>query len=287
MVMKKVHVPVMIVCAALGAIVLWLNVNENPNSREGAKLFNALPMPATHAENRSNKNIFTTGESAAPRNIATPAVYVATPDEIYIRLFDASVEERLKVLDMILQSTDPNLSSDKIMMRIEEMVADDDARIAELAQIALVAVQELRSADDMKRGLLIQNGSALSGYPETFESIPRLGGMSDAELEKSSTTSLAESPPIYVTQINDLDASVRERAIAEAMTQRDENAIDVFYKAIQDVDAKNRLLAIDGLQQILSTGLGDAQHIMAILGNATSDPDPQVASMARQAVSDF
>lgn len=287
MILKKIHIRIIMSCAILGAVVFWLTASENLDSQESIKIFDTQSVSATHTENDSNKNTFTTRASIEPKNITPSAAYVATQDEIYIRLFDASAEERLKVLDIILQSTASYYSSDKIITRLGEMLADDDARIAEITQIVLVNMQELRSADDMKQGLLTQDGSALSAYPETFEPVPRLGGMTDRELEKSSATTTTENQPGYASQIDDLDASVRGRAIAEAMMQRDENTVNVFYKAIQDVDARNRLLAVDGLQQILSTGMGDAQHIMTILNNAMSDPDPQVALMARQAVSGF
>ena len=271
----------------MGAIALWITSSENLGSQESIKIFDMYSVPATHAENDSNKNTFTARVSIEPKNITPSEAYVTVPDEIYIRLFDVSAEERLKVLDMILQSTASYYSSDKIITRLGEMLADDDVRIAEIAQIVLVNMQELRSADDMKQGLLTQDSSPLSAYPETSEPVPRLGGMTDRELEKSSATISTEDQLGYPTKINDLDASVRRHAIAEAMTQRDENAINVFYKAIQDVDANNRLLAVDGLQQMLNTGMGDVPHILIILNNAMSDADPQVALMAQQAIRDF
>lgn len=287
MITKKIHLRIIMGGAVLGAIMLWLAPGETLVSQGSITLFNAPSMPATHAENDSNQNTFTTRASIAPKNITMSAAYVATLDEIYVGLFDASAEERLKVLDMILQSTDPDFSSDKIMARLEEMLTDDDVRIAEMARIVLVNMQQLRSADDMKKGLLTQVGSALSAYPETFEPAPRLGGMADSELEKSSAMIATEAQPGYAIKINDRDARVRGDAIVEALTQRDEHAVNVFYKAMQDVDANNRLLAVDGLQHMLNTGMGDAQHIMAVLNNAMGDPDHRVALMARQAVKGF
>ena len=284
--MKKIHVRTIIGCVALGVAVLWLTASENISSEGSIKLLDVKSKPVEYGENDGHHNAILPRESTELKDIAQPTISVNTPDDIYVKLFDVSPDERLKTLDIILHSPTSYFLSTKIVSRLEEMVADDDARIAELAQIVLVHIEGVRSADDMKNGFLTQNDTALNSNAEVPESVPRIGGMTDEELEKLSATMVTQVQPDYA-KLTDPDASVRGHVIAEAMTQRDEHAANVLYKALQDVDANNRLLAVDGLQQILSTGAGDAEHIMAILKNAINDPDPKVALMAQQAIGGF
>lgn len=290
--MKKIYVRTIIGCVALGVAVLWLTASENTSSEGSIKLLDVKSKLVEYGENDGHHNAIPPRESTELKDIAQPTISVNTPDDIYVKLFDVSPDERLKTLDIILHSPTSYFLSTKIVSRLEEMVVDDDARIAELAQIVLVHIEGVRSADDMKNGFLTQNDTALNTNVEVPESVPRIGGMTDEELEKLSVTEKLSATMVTQVQpdyakLTDPDASVRGHVIAEAMTQRDEHAANVLYKALQDVDANNRLLAVDGLQQILSTGAGDAEHIMAILKNAINDPDPKVALMAQQAIGGF
>lgn len=284
--MKKIHVRTILGCVALGAVVLWLIAGENTNSEGSIKLLDAKSIPVKYGENDVYHNAIPPRESPELKDIAQPTISVNTLDDIYVKLFAASPDERLKTLDIILHSPTSYFLSAKIVSRLEEMVADDDARIVELAQIVLVNIEGVRSADDMKNGFLTQNDIALNSNAQVPESVPRIGGMTNEELEKLSATMVTQVQPDYA-KLNDPDASARGHVIAEAMTQRDEHAANILYKALQDVDANNRLLAVDGLQQILSAGAGDSQYIMAILKNAINDPDPKVALMAQQAIGGF
>ncbi len=280
---KKINVRTLLGCVALGAVALWLTTSENTDSEASIKLLGTKSKSVEYGENNGYQNLITPKKSTELRDVAQPTISVNALDDIYVKLFDANPDERLKTLDIILQSTASYFSSTKIVSRLEEMVADDDARVAEIAQIVLVNIEGLRSAGDMENGLLVQNDSTLNPDPEILEPAPRLDGMTDKEVEKLTP----KTPPDYARKISDPDASVRGDAITEALTQRDEYAANVLYQAMRDVDANNRLLALDGLHQMLSAGLGDTQYIMAIFGKALSDPDPQVALLAEQAMRGF
>lgn len=204
---------------------------------------------------------------------------VVDVQHIYARLFDANPEERLKALDEIWRSSAAFINDEKIFSRLEEMATDEDSRIAELTQLVLVNITELRSADDVQKGLTQQNGQA-QGETSELESI-RLGGMTNQELANASVNTSAN----YLNErMQHPDPVVRSQAIEEAMTQRDEHGIALLSEATHDPDANNRRIAVDGLEQMLSQGVGDGQKIVAILEQSALDPNPKIAEMARQAM---
>lgn len=204
---------------------------------------------------------------------------VVDVQHIYARLYDANPEERLKALDEIWRFSAAFINNEKIFSRLEEMATDEDSRIAELTQLVLVNITELRNADDVQKGLTQQNGQAL-GETSEIESI-RLGGMTNQELANMSVN----TPPNYLNErMQHPDPVVRSQAIEEAMTQRDEQGIALLSEATHDPDANNRRIAVDGLQQMLSQGVGDGQKIVAILEQSALDPNPEIAEMARQAM---
>lgn len=231
----------------------------------------SLVMPPEEAQ-REAENVENTSSNPGTNS-------VVDVQHIYARLYDANPEERLKALDEIWRSSAAFISDEKIFIRLEEMATDEDSRIAELTQLVLVNITELRNADDAQKGLTQQNGQA-QGETSELESI-RLGGMTNQELANASVN----TPPNYLSErMQHPDPVVRSQAIEEAMTLRDEHGIALLSEATHDRDENNRRIAVDGLQQMLSQGVGDGQKIVAILEQSALDPNPEIAEMARQAM---
>lgn len=263
-------------------LVFVTSVDKNTGG--GEKIANEKVLPSTIPDSISAiESIPRPTADASTGNANTVATPTPTPTNLYRALFDPNPETRLFALDSIWQAAPEWFNNAEVLRRLEEMTIEVDLRIAEMAQLLMAQMERLRGADDERKGLMQFNGYAMEA---TLESEPvREGGMTDLELATASSASESE----YFNQLKEralrhADPDIRTQALAEAMTQHDEHAIALLAEATHDQNANNRMLAVDGLAQIVAKGVGDLHQIMAILEQAVADPDPAIAGLAQQAL---
>ena len=229
--------------------------------------------------------------SVVERHVVTPpdspSVITENPADLFNALFSPNPEARLKALDSIWQFPAAWIDSGELTNRLEIMTTDDDSRVAEQAQLVLLHLANLRSAEDQQKGQLRQDGQSIGLVLEP-EPV-RTGGMTDEELATAAMAVAGE--PGYFSRLREralhhTDPDVRMRAVEEAMTRHDERVVSLLAEAMRDDFANIRMLAVDGLAQISAKGAGDSQQIMAILERAAVDMDQAVAELAQQAIKD-
>ena len=208
------------------------------------------------------------------------------PDVLYAALYSRNPEERFNALDSIWESAETFYKLENIVRRIDELGADADPRIAELAPLVLAHMMELHGMQDTLMNSNQDTYVATSPAPQddtlAHAEPHRTNSNSDAHesagTEREDFARLNERTPGHDA------ASMRMQAIEAALTQRDERSLAMLSQATQDASAENRLAAVEGLRQMLEEGFGDASQISGMLHQSSRDPDPKVAEAAQQAI---
>lgn len=198
-----------------------------------------------------------------------------TADAVYAALYSLDPEQRLTALDTIWQSAETFYKLDNIIRRIDELAADADPRIAELAPFVLAQMMELSGMQDT---LMNPNQDA---YVATA---PALADDLFAHAELGRANFSADSIDDFARALHHQNAAIRMQAIEAAQIQRDEHSVAVLIQATRDADPDNRLAAVEGLRQMLEEGFGDAAQISDVVQQSSHDPDPKVAEAAQQAI---
>lgn len=208
-------------------------------------------------------------------------------------LYSSSAEERAQALDLMLQSPDQFYNQPEIVNRIEELTMDRDPEIAEFANDVLIHFTELQAEADDAAQQSLEESSASLGLEEPLieEPVPEFTAEETVDEAASGTETnfVADSEGGIFAELSeralrDPDPSQRRQAIEEAVIQRDEQTVVLLSQAAQDTDGDNRLAVIEGLRQLWSEGVGDAQEINALLQQSAMDPDSRVAEAAQQAI---
>lgn len=208
---------------------------------------------------------------------------LTTPESLFAALYSIDPEQRLTALDAIGQSLDQFYTQENILRRIDELTADADLRIAELASLMSVQMTALRGMQDI---LMNTNQDAYIAV----NSQPQIEASGHAEPHRTIFTADASNGPgtetEYFAQLSarafhNSDAAIRLQAIIEAQTQRDERAITLLSQATHDSEPENRLVAVEGLRQMLVENFGDPGQISSVLLESSNDPNPKVARAAQ------
>ena len=214
-----------------------------------------------------------------PRSTETAFTPAPETDEaisarLYSALYSVNSQDRLGALDSIWESVETFSMADKILRRIEELSADTNVEVSELAQLVGLHMQEVRgiheantiqSPEDRYPAQPMLANAALDPAPAGKESEHFSGNEMSFSVEENHAEGEQENfTQLRKRALNDPDASERAQALEEALVQRDERIIDLLSHALRDPDAVNRRMAMSGLQQFLEEGFGDPQDIVRI-----------------------
>lgn len=195
------------------------------------------------------------------------------PETLFLALTSLYPEERLKALEMVLQSEERLYARNEIYRRIAELIGDDDVRVVKLARRARSRLMELRRLHELPNESSTDEVQADSTQEETPNSPPEWSG--EAETADRDLFDRLRERAIY-----DADPAVRLQSIEQAVTQADEMSTELLSEALGDSEADNRLTAVSELEQMLNTGLGNTQRLLSILENAQFDSDARVSELA-------
>ena len=229
----------------------------------------SIPVPVS-----GTSNSYSSDARPSINSRASPLA-TNTPDAVYAALYSLDPEQRFTALDTIWQSAETFYKLDNIVRRIDELAADADPRIAELAPFVLAQMMELSGMQDT---LMNPNQDAyVATTPAPADDI-----LAHAEPDRANFN--ADSTDGFARALNHQDASIRMQAIEAAQIQRDEHSVAALVQAARDTEPDNRLAAVEGLRQMLEEGFGDTAQISSVLQQSSHDPDPKVAEAAQQAI---
>lgn len=247
-----------------------------PEGSNAAKLpYEEVPGIASKPLNRSLPNPLSGQREMAmhlPRVPSRSENFDSDPEALFLSLTSLYPEERLKALEMVLQSEERLYARDEIYRRIAELIGDDDVRVVKLAHRARSRLMELRRLHELPNESPTDEAQADSTQEDMANSPPEWSG--EAETERDLFDRLRERA------IYDADPAVRLQGIEQAVTQADEMSTELLSEALGDSEADNRLTAVSELEQMLNTGLGNTQELLSILENAQFDSDARVSELA-------
>ncbi len=192
------------------------------------------------------------------------------PEEIYWALMSADPTQRDEALEIVSRFPGALYAFNAVYKRIVELSADNDRQIAKRARFARSQLMALRTLHEI---------------PELAEPNVDETGHNDAATTGSGEVLEGAVEPFDALReraLDDLDPAVRMGGIEAAISQRDEQILDVLSQAARnDYDPDNRMTAVSELEQMLKTGLGNRDQILRFLEETTADSDSRVAELSQ------
>lgn len=192
------------------------------------------------------------------------------PEEIYWALMSADPTQRDEALETVSRFPDALYAFNAVYKRIVELSADNDRQLAKRARSARSQLLALRTRHEI---------------PEPAESDVADTGQHDAATTGSGEVLEGAVEPFEALReraLDDLDPAVRMGGIEAAISQRDEQIVDVLSQAARnDYDPDNRMTAVSELEQMLKTGLGNRDQILRFLEETAADSDSRVAELSQ------
>lgn len=245
------------------------------------------------------------GFPAPPLKTPAPATRAASPapaieDERLAQLRNADSTLRLQALDLIWESADSLPDRQTYAEHVAALSQDPDPEVAELATRLTAflrdedpATDEIISpsdefANDESTNFDQMDPAATGDWEEplpaddaaqeqAFVVPPENESAQSAEPE---TSEEAQPTQLYDNALNSTDPQVRHDAITQSAGVVTVQAFEVLTQAVQDTDPNNRLAALEGLEQLLQQGVGDAEQIAPLLIQSKNDADERVAELA-------
>lgn len=187
----------------------------------------------------------------------------------YEALMNFDPAEAIQALQTASEQAEGLYALDAVYRRIVELCADDDPRVAEGARYARRRMQALRIAHEIPEPPPADEDEQSLGQSWIRGSRELLEAAVEEFFSLEKRALVAPNP------------AVRLEGIEAAIRQDEERGLDLLSRAVRgDSEAGNRLTAVSELEQMLKSGLGDSDRILALLEEAAGDPDPRVAELS-------
>ncbi len=188
---------------------------------------------------------------------------------LYAKLLNPDPAEVIDALHQSALHAEDFYPLDALYKRVMELCADSDPQVAEKAQHALQRLRAHRLAHEIPEPPALSDSADQQGHP----------GVQGAE--DLFQTSVEAFQDLARRVLNAPDPAVRLGGIEAAIRQDDEQGFYLLSKAaLGDPEAENRLAAVSELEQMLGSGLGDRERLLALLRETAWDRDPRVAELS-------
>lgn len=205
-----------------------------------------------------------------PHEETRPSRVAIDPEQVLQGLTSPDPTAQLAALKSVAQFADTMYVYDKIYRRILELGTGEDQQLAKRARFVRSRLADLRTRHEIPEP---SAGSAGDGA-----TIAEEAGLPRDELE----TAVEPLEVVRERALDDPDPAVRMSGIESAIRQRDEHTFDVLSQAARfDYDPDNRMIAVNEMEQMLKSGLGDRDRILSLLEETANDSDRRIAELSQ------